>query len=270
VHRLRDAAGVNDAWRERLQLRFGPGVLAWVAALPDRQDQLARQWGLVLGEPYPDGATSRVLACRRGDGTQAVLKLSPDPGIVAAEAGALTLWEGTGVTPALLARAPDALLLEQITPGTRLRDEPGPPTPAQVAALVGPLHRAVPAGRFPPLRERLTFLFGLAARRGADPGLVERGLAACLALDGDSDATTLLHGDLHSGNVLRRGRGGLVAIDPRPCVGDPAFDLVDWVLEGEMAPPEQAQRIAAATGLDAQRLLAWARATAVLSGLGGP
>jgi streptomycin 6-kinase len=129
----------------------------------------------------------------------------------------------------------------------------------------------VAAGSFPPLRERLTFIFGLAARRGVDRGLLERGLAASLELagDGDGDQQALLHGDLHTGNVLWRGDDGLVAIDPRPCVGDPAFDLVDWVLEGEVAPPEQAQRIAAATGLDAQRLLAWARATAVLTGLGG-
>jgi streptomycin 6-kinase len=112
---------------------------------------------------------------------------------------------------------------------------------------------------------------GGALRQRVDAGLVERGLAAALELAAQSDATTLLHGDLHTGNVLRRGRGGLVAIDPRPCVGDPAFDLVDWVLRGDVAPPQRAQQLAAATGLDAQRLLAWARATAVLNfELGGP
>jgi streptomycin 6-kinase len=148
-----------------------------------------------------------------------------------------------------------------------VRDGERRPTVAQVAALVAPLHRPVADARFPPLRERLTFIFGLAARRGVDRGLLERGLAASLELAGDGAHQTLLHGDLHTGNVLWRGEDGLVAIDPRPCVGDPAFDLVDWVLEGDVAPPEQAQRIAAATGLDAQRLLAWARATAVLNGL---
>jgi len=231
-----------------------------------RERQLARQWGLTLGPRYPHGASSRVRAVRRADGTPAVLKLAPDEEAAAAEADALAVWQGGGVTPALLARAPDALLLERVQPGTRIRDEAARPAPADVAALVAPLHRAVAAGRFPPLRERLTRVFALAARRGVDRGLVERGLEAVLALDAQCEAATLLHGDLHAGNVLRRGRGGLVAIDPRPCVGDPAFDLVGWVLEGDVAPPEQARRIAAATGLDAQRLLAWARATAVLVG----
>ncbi|OUC96640.1 hypothetical protein CA984_14275 [Streptosporangium minutum] len=45
----------------------------------------------------------------------------------------------------------------------------------------------------------------------------------------------LVHGDLHPGNVLDGGPRGLVVIDPRPCVGDPAFDAVDWVL-GTGAP----------------------------------
>ena len=255
---------MDDAWRTRIRRRFGPAATAWIEALPEREAQLARQWGLTLEAPFAHGSTAHVRACRRADGTPAVLKTSPDTQLVAAEADALALWQGGGVTPALLACAPDALLLERVEPGTRIRDEAGRPDAAQVAAMVRPLHRPVPAGRFEPLRARLTFLFGLAARRGLDPALLEQGLAACLALDGECDATTLLHGDLHTGNVLRRGRGGLVAIDPRPCVGDPAFDLIDWVLEGDVAPPEQAQRLAAATGLDAQRLLAWARATAVL------
>lgn len=38
-----------------------------------------------------------------------------------------------------------------------------------------------------------------------------------------------MHGDLHPGNVLDAGPGrGVVAIDPRPSVGDPAMDAVDW------------------------------------------
>ena len=41
----------------------------------------------------------------------------------------------------------------------------------------------------------------------------------------------LLHGDLTPVNVLDGGvERGLVAIDPAPCVGDPAFDAIDLVL----------------------------------------
>jgi streptomycin 6-kinase len=70
----------------------------------------------------------------------------------------------------------------------------------------------------------------------------------------------LLHGDLHPGNVLDGGAGrGLVAIDPRPCVGDPAFDAVDWVFHradpDEWAP--RARALATAIGCDADRLWRW-------------
>jgi streptomycin 6-kinase len=41
----------------------------------------------------------------------------------------------------------------------------------------------------------------------------------------------LLHGDLHLGNVLDGGPSrGLVAIDPKACLGDPCFDAVDYVV----------------------------------------
>jgi aminoglycoside phosphotransferase (APT) family kinase protein len=38
---------------------------------------------------------------------------------------------------------------------------------------------------------------------------------------------TLLHGDLIPTNLLWR-EGTLVALDPRPCLGDPAFDAAQW------------------------------------------
>ena len=46
-------------------------------------------------------------------------------------------------------------------------------------------------------------------------------------------ADRLLHGDLHPGNVLAARRRPWLAIDPKPVVGDPAFDLAqvltNWV-----------------------------------------
>ena len=44
----------------------------------------------------------------------------------------------------------------------------------------------------------------------------------------DQAPQVLLHQDLHGGNVLRAGRGWL-AIDPKPLVGDPAFDVASLV-----------------------------------------
>lgn len=80
----------------------------------------------------------------------------------------------------------------------------------------------------------------------------------------------LLHGDLHPGNVLDGGPGrGLVAIDTRPCLGDPNFDGIDWVHAGLDEAGQKAERAhllaAQVPHLDADRLIAWSRATAAIA-----
>ena len=71
--------------------------------------------------------------------------------------------------------------------------------------------------------------------------------------------------------MLRTGRG-LVAIDPRPCFGDRAFDAVDWVLVNADAQHEIDRRIGWLTdhlpGVNQDRVLAWCQATAVLLAAG--
>jgi streptomycin 6-kinase len=75
----------------------------------------------------------------------------------------------------------------------------------------------------------------------------------------------LLHGDLHLGNVLDGGPSrGLVAIDPKACIGDPCFDAVDYVVSGagQEGVEARCQRVATACGLDGDRLLAWSQVIA--------
>jgi Aminoglycoside/hydroxyurea antibiotic resistance kinase len=103
---------------------------------------------------------------------------------------------------------------------------------------------------------------------------------AVIALDGqlgvlllarDDSRVVLLHGDLTPGNILDGGAGrGLVAIDPAPCLGDPAFDAVDLILlQAEDLQTIQARtgQLAAAGGVDAGRLLGWCTAFAAMSAL---
>jgi len=78
----------------------------------------------------------------------------------------------------------------------------------------------------------------------------------------------LLHGDLHPGNVLDGGAvRGLVAIDPRPCVGDAAVDAVDWVfwaVDDPGAWEPRSRDLAVVLGLDHERLWAWCAAFAAM------
>ena len=46
----------------------------------------------------------------------------------------------------------------------------------------------------------------------------------------DIGATTLVHGDLHHHNLLSSG-SGYVAIDPKPMLGEPEYDIAPFLLE---------------------------------------
>jgi streptomycin 6-kinase len=113
----------------------------------------------------------------------------------------------------------------------------------EVASLIGRLHRSgaplVGTG-VESFAERVEFIFEHWIERHCRRGEVvtgavpverlRRGHELARELVADVGVPVLLHGDLHPGNVLYGGAArGLVAIDPRPCVGEAAVDAVDWV-----------------------------------------
>ncbi len=268
--------------RARLAGRFGPAVAGWCAELPGLLDAVAGQWQLRLGQAWPAGGTSVVVPCWSDGGSQLVLKLTPGLRIAADEAAALREWAAS--PHAVLLHDADlergALLLERVQPGTRLADEPGPWPLEDVAPMLSDLRQpAVPAtgSGLPDLRHRVDFVFELtrgrlrrhpAAAGGVPSGLLEDSRIAACAL-ADDGPVGLVHGDLHPGNVLRGGPGReMVAIDPRPCLGDPAFDAVDWVLAGgggEAAVRNRIARLAGYLGeVDPDRVWAWCRGLAVV------
>ncbi len=83
----------------------------------------------------------------------------------------------------------------------------------------------------------------------------------------------LLHGDFNPGNVLSAGDRWL-AIDPKPMVGDPAYD--PWPLLEQIDDPFQYPRavlrdrvrvVAGELDLDAQRIVDWSIARRVETAL---
>jgi streptomycin 6-kinase len=96
--------------------------------------------------------------------------------------------------------------------------------------------------------------------------LYEYGRRLATRLAQDASPIVLLHGDLTPSNILDGGaERGLVAIDPAPCLGDPAFDAVDlicWQADDLETIEARTERLAAATGTHAERLLGWCTAFA--------
>ena len=93
------------------------------------------------------------------------------------------------------------------------------------------------------------------------------------ALAASQPESVLLHGDFHPGNVLAAEREPWLAIDPQPLVGDPAFDLAQWLgnrCEAAWKTPDpvaalwwQAEQMSALLNLDPTRVRQWAFAKSV-------
>jgi streptomycin 6-kinase len=99
-----------------------------------------------------------------------------------------------------------------------------------------------------------------------DRGLVSEGLRLLEALPRSASAHVLLATDLHAGNVLRAQREPWLAIDPKPFVGDPAYDatqhLLNCVPRLRSDPRGTLARMSELLGVDQERLRLWTFARA--------
>lgn len=269
---------IDDPARARLADRFGAELAGpWCDALPDLVARLTAKWGLEVREARP-GNTGRTLLCTGPGGDLRVLKLTPDPEVARLEFTGLRAWAGCSRVVQVLDADLDvnAILLEGLVPGTPLDgDVPW----AQIGELLDQLHAAEPRGQFPRLAEGIEFIFTLSERRRRESAaaahlsaeVLAKGRERAVELAG-SGPVTLIHGDLHPANVLDAGPDrGAVAIDPRPGLGDPSLDAVDFVFvpmrEGGTLDDGIAALAPHVTDFDAERVHAWCVAMAPLIAL---
>lgn len=273
---------VDDEVRHRLSRRYGSEIEPWLDALPARLQNLGERWRLDLGPFVRRGTVSVVLTCRDERGVPVVLKVSPDLERIVSETRALVGWQ-TSHVPRVIASddTHGALLMEAIRPGTALDESDQVPEISAVADLVSALHQTAPlSDSVPPVEERIASLYrsGEAnyTRRPDLQGVVprslyERGRAAADALAAEASRRVVLHGDLTPGNVLDGGVGrGLVAVDPAPCSGDPAFDTVDllmWRADDVSTLSARARDLGDRLGFPPERALRWCAAFAAMVAL---
>ncbi len=246
---------------------------AWLARLPRVVAELRQRWSLTVGAPFQDdeGSCAWVAPVVLTDGASAVLKVGLPHMEAAQEIAGLRAWDGE-VTVRLLDadEALDAMLLESCRPGTPLRRLPEPEQDAVIAQLLPRLWRPPPADvPFRPLSEMLAHWAAhtLAdAESWPDPGLVRAGLALFRELPDTAERHVLLFTDLHAGNVLRAERSPWLAIDPKPFVGDPAYDATQHLFNCRDrmrdAPHATIARVAELLGLSPDRVRLWTFARA--------
>lgn len=274
-------------------LAYGDGVWPteeqWRASVPSRLRHAVDRWGLEPGTAYRGGSVSHVLSVRTPDGVDAVLKLSFPHREARHEAAALTWWDGDGSVRLLGADPEDpfVLLLERCTPGTTLGDRHEQEAVARLttgASLLVRLwaHGVPDAHGFERVADVTAEWAGLveermhAAAPPLDPGLVRHGAALLRSLPGGAGREVVVHGDANPGNVLAAHREPWLVIDPKPMVGDPAYDLgpllhqVDDPFAADRPEALVRERIgvlADVTGLPGERIAAWCTARAVEAAL---
>ncbi|MBB5937848.1 aminoglycoside phosphotransferase family protein [Streptomyces zagrosensis] len=260
----------------------------WLAGLPALIGEFRDRWSLRLGPPIHGGSCSWVAPATLPGGGAAVLKLTWPHREASGEAAGLRSWDGNGAVRLLAADSGRyALLVERCTPGIELGDAAHVPTEARLTAAAELLNGLWSAP--PPTNSGLERVAAVAsewARQveermtrltpGYDPALVAIGVKLLRTLPGTAMREVVVHGDLNPGNVLAAGRRPWLAIDPKPMVGDPAYDA--WPLLTQLDEPfeladprpvlaDRYALVADVVGEDARRLLAWSVARAVESAL---
>jgi streptomycin 6-kinase len=242
--------------------------MKWLDGLPDTLREAVARCALVaVGPPFErDVSCSWVAPVVRSGGGRAVLKLGMPQMEALHEMDGLRFWDGDPTVRLLDADpALPAMLLERCEPGTPLLDRPEAEADVIVAGLLRRLWRQPLAPHpFRPLSAMLDHWSEetrAARARWPDAGLVEAGLRAFREFSRPSPDDVLLATDLHAGNVLRAEREAWLVIDPKPFVGDRAYDATQHLRNdlGRMAaaPMETIRRFSSLLEVDAERVRHW-------------
>jgi streptomycin 6-kinase len=272
--------------RETVSAWEGAAGAAWLTSLPQLVRDCLDRWKLTLERVFePGGQISLVLYVRRADDSPAVLKLglpSPEADL---EHAALAHWDGRGAVR-LFEAAPEhrAMLLERLHGEVPLLSLVESKAMLEAAGTLQRLWVAPPERHsFTRVHERVAELTkelrrqrDLPARTELRP-LLDEALSLADDLLADSTEEVLLHGDFHHGNVLAAERSPWLAIDPKPLVGERAYDLA-WLAQDRLetlagvAGPQAAarrrlQRLSDAVDVDRDRLRGWTLFRTVAAGI---
>ena len=275
---VNDRFDLDPAVRANVLNWEGEAGAAWLRALPAVVEALGVRWELHdFGAPLPGGSHSYVVPVRYPAGA-AVLKLPLLGDENRLEPEALRVYDGDGAVR-LLRHDPDsgAMLLEACSPGMPLGDHGDREAAIDIACgLLRRLRREPPVGHsFTTVASRAAGWAGefeAELRRDVRDGprpLVEEAAYLARGLAVDARPGVLVNRDAHRGNFLAAEREPWLLIDPKPLVGDPAFDAGYLLADLAGGSPDQSDvqhlvaRLAAGLQVEAERVRAWALIRAV-------
>jgi streptomycin 6-kinase len=203
----------------------------------------------------------------------AVLKIALPHMEAEHEIHGLRFWSGEPTVRLIDANdALNAMLLERCQPGTPLRAVAEEEQDAVISGLLRRLWREPlephPFRTLSTLTEYWANETLSQIEQWSDVGLVRKGLQLFEELPLTATRKVLLATDLHAGNVVRAEREPWLVIDPKPFVGDPAYDATQHLLNCRTRlnqdPDRTILEFADLAGVDHERVRLWlfARAAA--------
>ncbi len=251
----------------------GEAGRAWLAKLPHLVDELRELWPIVeIGPAFEGGSVGYVAPVVLRDRSRAVLKVNLPDGETDCEPDALAVWNGQGAVR-LLRSDPrrGAMLLERLEPGVSLATLPDREAAIDIAcSLLRRLWVPVPSSHPFRLVTRLAQEYAdtfpakyVRAGRPFASSLLACAVDLCRRFAHDDAPRTLANRDFHLGNILAARREPWLVIDPKPLVGDPAFDaahLIRSLLPDAIPIPGYellVSTIAARLGLPVKRIAEW-------------
>lgn len=245
--------------------RASAAAEAWLDRLPGLVASIVDRWEVSTGSPY-DSTAGWAAPARTSAGETCILKIGMPHMEGRDEIVGLRFWSGSPTVRLLRSdTAANAMLLERCEPGHSLKRLPEPDQDPIVCALLRELWRVPPDDLgLRPLSEMLE-AWETEAReqthRLPDEKLFEAGSDVYRSLSGDETPVVALATDLHAGNVLAARRAPWLVIDPKPFLGDPAWDVTQHLLNCadrlHADPSGLVERIAGFTGVDPSRVRAW-------------
>lgn len=244
----------------------------WLQRLPEAIKELQQRWALNLAQPFdsPEVSCAWVAPAVRADGTPAVLKVGMPHMEGAQEITGLRFWNSEPTVRLLESdEALGAMLLERCNPGSHLRALPESEQDVVIADLLRRLWRSPSTPSFRPLSDLMCY-WSECTEKDSDlwpePDLVRTGLDLFKELSRPDPGGVLLATDFHAGNVLRAERHPWLVIDPKPFVGDPAYDATQHLFNCAERlyenPHALIGRLSALLGVSPERVKLWTFARA--------
>lgn len=275
---------MNEEFVEKIVTLRGDIGKKWLADLPGIIKKYEWEWELTVLEPF-NLTYNYVAPAETKKGEDVVLKISfPENSEFAPEVDALEFYRGIGSIKILNKDLGNGvILLEKSDPGTRIRDiTPESSAITEASKVILELHKPFDRKNsiFPTVSDigkafkRYRLIYPKLSLGPVPRWMFEKAEEFFVEYPKEKKPQVLLHGDLHSDNILLSQRGWL-SIDPKGVIGESEYELGAYLRNPIYDYPKgsnykilSAQRIiqfSEELGFDKNRVLNWTFACAVIS-----